>query len=424
MKSKIILFKRTFYVLCIMCFLLLVSTTIILAIGGLNTDQIKSAAPNTPAQSSFTGSTENSANLPDAPKTPSTPPLPQSITISAVGDIMLHQGNLNSAYDSKNNKYDFNGFFEYVKPYLSSSDLTIANFETVTAGAGIKYRSFPLFNSPDSILPALSGSGVDVLSTSNNHCLDWGINGLTRTIQKIRENKMVNIGSSVNGKDKYVIKDVKGIKIAILSYSQFFNGHEAKLSSSDKSKYLSILNESKIQNDIKEVKTKGADTVITVLHWGNEYIRTPSTNQTNLSKKILSWGADIILGSHPHVVQKSEIVKVNGKNKFIIYSMGNFISGYRRTDKAKRINKVYTEDGVIVTLKLEKDTKGGINLKDVTYVPTWVDMYSSKNKPVYKILPVPSPDVKAPYINSRNKSNVKQSYNNTMNLMEKFNGKY
>ena len=423
MKTKMIIFKRTFYVLCIMCFLLLVSTTIILAIGGFNNAQIKSAAPETPAQSSFTGSSESSENSSDTPKPPSTPPPPQSVTISAVGDIMLHQGNLNSAYDSKNNKYDFDGFFEYVKPYLSSSDLTIANFETVTAGTGIKYKSYPLFNSPDSILPALSGSGVDILSTANNHCLDWGINGLIRTIQKIKENKMVNIGSSINGKDKYIIKDVKGIKIAILSYSQYFNGHEVKLSSSDKSKYLSILNESKIQNDIKEVKAKGVDTVITVLHWGNEYIRTPSTYQTDLSKKILTWGADIILGSHPHVIQKSEIVKVNGKNKFIIYSMGNFISGYRRTDKAKRINKVYTEDGVIITLKLDKNTKGGINIKDVTYIPTWVDMYSSKNKTVYKILPVPSPDAKAPYINSRNKSYVKQSYNNTMSIMAKFNSK-
>ncbi len=423
MKTKMIIFKRTFYVLCIMCFLLLVSTTIILAIGGFNNAPVKSAAPKAPAQSSFTGSSESSEDSSDTPKPPSTPPPPQSVTISAVGDIMLHQGNLNSAYDSKNNKYDFDGFFEYVKPYLSSSDLTIANFETVTAGTGIKYKSYPLFNSPDSILPALSGSGVDILSTANNHCLDWGINGLIRTIQKIKENKMVNIGNSVNGKDKYVIKDVKGIKIAILSYSQYFNGHEVKLSSSDKSKYLSILNESKIQNDIKEVKAKGVDTVITVLHWGNEYIRTPSTYQTDLSKKILTWGADIILGSHPHVVQKSEIVKVNGKNKFIIYSMGNFISGYRRTDKAKRINKVYTEDGVIVTLKLDKNTKGGINIKDVTYIPTWVDMYSSKNKTVYKILPVPSPDAKAPYINSRNKSYVKQSYNNTMSIMAKFNNK-
>lgn len=407
-----------------MCFLLLVSTTIILAISGLSSNQISSAAPKTPVQSSIVAdSSKSTDSTPDTPKPSNSTPVPQSITISAVGDIMLHQGNLNSAYDSKSKKYDFSGFFEYVKPYLSSSDLTIANFETVTAGADIKYRSFPLFNSPDSILQALSGTGVDILSTANNHCLDWGVNGLTRTIQKISEYKMVNIGSSVNGKDKYVIKDVNGIKLGILSYSQFFNGHEAKLSSTDKAKYLSTLTESKIQNDIKEVKAKGADTVIAVLHWGNEYIRTPSTYQTNLSKKVLSWGADIILGSHPHVVQKSEIVKVNGKNKFVIYSMGNFISGYRRTDKAKRLNKVYTEDGVIVTLKLEKDYKGGINIKDVTYIPTWVDMYSSKNKTVYKILPVPSPDVNASYINSRNKSYVKQSYNNTMSIMAKFNGK-
>lgn len=423
MKKKMVIFKRTFYVLCIMCLLLLVSTIIILALGGFNIGHLNSAAPKPSAQSSFSGLLESTDDTADTTKSPSTPSTPQSITISAVGDIMLHQGNLNSGYNSKNKTYDFSGFFEYVKPYLSSSDLTIANFETVTAGSGIKYKSFPLFNSPDSILPALSQSGVDILSTSNNHCLDWGINGLTRTIQKIREYKMENIGSSIDGKDKYVIKDVKGIKVAILSYSQFYNGHEARLNSSDKSKYLNILNEANIQRDIKEVKEKGADAVITVLHWGNEYIRTPSTYQTNLSKKVLSWGADIIFGSHPHVVQKSEIVQENGKNKFVIYSMGNFISGYRRTDKAKRLNKVYTEDGVIVTLKLDKDTKGGINIKDVSYIPTWIDMYSSKNKNIYKILPAPSPDVQAPYVNSRNKSYVKQSYNNTMSIMAKFHGK-
>lgn len=421
MKTRIILLRRTLYILCIMCFLLLVSTTIVLAISVFNTSRISSPAVTTSAASSSKGSAVNSGNLQDIP--PSTPSLPQSVTISAVGDIMLHQGNLNSAYDSKSRKYDFTGFFEHVKPYLSSSDLTIANFETVTAGTGIKYRSYPLFNSPDSILPALSGSGIDILSTANNHCLDWGINGLTRTIQKIREYNMVNIGSSINGNDKYIIKEVKGIKIAILSYSQFFNGHEAKLSSRDKTKYLSTLNETQIQSDIKAVKGKGADAVITVLHWGNEYHRSPSTYQTNLSKKILSWGADIILGSHPHVIQKSEIVKSNGKNKFIIYSMGNFISGYRRTDKAKRMNKVFTEDGVIITLKLEKDTKIGINIKEVNYIPTWVDLNYLKNKPVYKILPIPAPDVNAPYINSRNKTFVKQSYINTMSLMAKFSGK-
>lgn len=453
------MFKHTFQVLVIMCCLLFLSTTIILAISSLNPSHVKTTAPQAAAVSSLknqpasdsevvskestppnpTGSSDKSTpdksagnSNPSHNDNPAavgpgisarTPSAPQSVTISAVGDIMLHQSNLKSAYNSKSKKYDFSGFFEYVKPYLSSSDLTIANFETVTAGSGIGYKSYPLFNSPDSILAALAGSGFDILSTANNHCLDWNVNGLTRTIQKIKENKMINVGSSQNGKDKYVIKKVNGVKIAVLSYSQFYNGHEAKLSSSNKSKYLSILNETQIQNDIKAVKSKGADAIIAVVHWGSEYQRVPNSYQTALSKKMLSWGADIILGSHPHVIQKSEIIKVNGKNKFVIYSMGNFISGYRRTDKAKRANKVFTEDGVIVQLKLEKDPHGGINIQEVNYLPTWIDKYSSKNQTIFKILPLPSQDVNAPYINSQNKSFVRQSYNNTMNLMAKFNKK-
>ncbi len=346
--------------------------------------------------------------------------LSPSITISAVGDIMAHQSNLNNAYNPKTRTYDFSGFLEYVSPYLSKSDLTIGNFETVTAGPSSGYTSFPRFNTPDSILTALSNTGFDVLSTANNHCLDRGINGLTRTIKKITENKMINVGSSIDGKNKYITKEVNGIKVSILSYTYAFNGNEANLSSKQKSTYLSPLNETQIKKDIGTVKAQGTDAVIVIIHWGTEYQRTPNTSQTSLAKKMLTWGADIILGSHPHVVQKSEIVKIDGKDKFVIYSMGNFISGYRRTDTAKRPNKVYTEDGVIVQLKLEKNPKGGVILKNADYIPTWVDKNYVNNRPVFKIIPIPEPNIKESYITNKNRELVKQSYKNTMSIMAKF----
>ena len=346
--------------------------------------------------------------------------LSPSITISTVGDIMAHQSNLNNAYNPKTRTYDFSGFLEYVSPYLSKSDLTIGNFETVTAGPSSGYTSFPRFNTPDSILTALSNTGFDVLSTANNHCLDRGINGLTRTIKKITENKMINVGSSIDGKNKYITKEVNGIKVSILSYTYAFNGNEANLSSKQKSTYLSPLNETQIKKDIGTVKAQGTDAVIVIIHWGTEYQRTPNTSQTSLAKKMLTWGADIILGSHPHVVQKSEIVKIDGKDKFVIYSMGNFISGYRRTDTAKRPNKVYTEDGVIVQLKLEKDPKGGVILKNADYIPTWVDKNYVNNRPVFKIIPIPEPNIKESYITNKNRELVKQSYKNTMSIMAKF----
>ncbi len=476
MKTNLRIFKHTFTVLSIMCCLLLGSTTIIYALSDLDSDLIFNSANNTRSSSKInegvqpSNTTDNTStistidsNTPTTStsesNTPSTatsdssasatatsesdtsatstssdqvgttqeqaPPSkvvpPASITISAVGDLMVHQSNLNNAYNPKTGTYDFNGFLEYVKPYLSKSDLTIGNFETITAGSKSGYTSYPSFNTPDAMLTALSNAGFDVLSTANNHCLDRGISGLTRTIQKIKDNKMANVGSSIDGKNKYITKEINGIKVSILSYSSFFNGNDAKLSAKQKINYLSIINENQIKSDIKAVKANGTDATIVILHWGTEYQRMPNTTQTSLSKKILSWGADAILGSHPHVIQKSELVKVNDKNKFVIYSMGNFISGYRRLDKAKRPNKIYTEDGVIVQLQIEKDTKGGVIIKKVDYIPTWVDKNYVNNRPVFKIIPIPSTNITGSYITDYNRNSIKQSYKNTMSIMAKLN---
>ncbi len=459
MKTNKRIFRHTFIVLSIMCFLLILVTYIIHDSINSNSkifysspnEHVKSDTAN--KESSPTNTVNNAAtklavatstvvsssdisssissketttddNITKQPQKVQPPQekavLAPSITISAVGDIMAHQSNLNNAYNPKTKTYDFSGFLEYVSPYLSKSDLTIGNFETVTAGPSSGYTSFPRFNTPDAIITALSNVGFDVLSTANNHCLDRGVNGLTRTIKKISENKMINVGSSIDGKNKYITKVINGIKVSILSYSYAFNGNEASLTSKQKSNYLSPINETQIKKDIAAVKAQGTDAVIVVIHWGTEYQRTPNTSQTSLSRKMLTWGADIILGSHPHVIQKSEIVKMNGKNKFVIYSMGNFVSGYRRTDKAKRPNKIYTEDGVIVQLKLEKDPKGGVILRNADYIPTWIDKSYVNNRPVFKILPIPDTNINEAYITNKNREFVKQSYKNTMSIMAKF----
>ncbi len=474
MNSKYRLFKHTFIVLGIMCCILLGSSSIIYAFNDFNTSEVSStpgseyaAASTTVAEGQLQSADPSSSvepssssvdpslssaepsssdestktNAPSNEKTPAEPDLqspsqsdsgsksenktdtgtvPASVTISAVGDIMAHQGNLNNAYSPKTGTYDFTGFLEYVKPYLSKADLTIGNFETVTAGPKTGYTSYPSFNTPDDILTALSGAGFDILSTANNHCLDRGITGLSRTIQMINKNNMINVGSSTNGSNKYVIKEVNGIRLGILAYSGIFNGLDSKLSTEQKNTYISPINEQQMQKDIKAAKDAEADAVIVIVHWGTEYQREPNYTQKALAKKLISWGADIILGSHPHVIQKSEIIKVNGRNKYIIYSMGNFISGYRRVDKANRPNKVFTEDGVIVNLQLEKAPDKGVIIKDVDYVPTWVDKYYANNRPVFKIIPIPDiNNISGKYITDYNRPFVKQSYKNTMGIMAK-----
>lgn len=474
MNSKYRLFKHTFIVLGIMCCILLGSSSIIYAFNDFNTfgvsatpgseyasasttvaegqlqgaDPSSSVEPSSPSSDPSSSSAEPSSsdestktNAPSNETTAAEPDsqspsqsdsgsksdnktdtgtAPASVTISAVGDIMAHQGNLNNAYSPKTGTYDFTGFLEYVKPYLAKADLTIGNFETVTAGPKTGYTSYPSFNTPDALLKALSGAGFDILSTANNHCLDRGITGLSRTIEMINKNNIINVGSSTNGSNKYVIKEVNGIKLGILAYSGMFNGLDRKLSAEQKNTYISPINEQQMQKDIKAAKEAETDAVIVIVHWGTEYQREPNSTQKALAKKLISWGADIILGSHPHVIQKSEIIKVNGRNKYIIYSMGNFISGYRRVDTANRPNKVYTEDGVIVNLQLEKDPEKGMIIKDVDYVPTWVDKYYVNNRPVFKIIPIPDiNNISEKYITDYNRPFIKQSYKNTMGIMAK-----
>ena len=444
--NRVHTFKCTFLVLSIMCCILLLAITVSGEVSAFTDSSTQSkvvvteAQPSAPASdtanntANSANNTANSANNTTSssaittgssveivsPPAIDTKPEVRTISIAAVGDIMSHKDNLTAAYNPKTKTYDFIDCFQYIAPELKNSDLVIGNFETVTAGLKEVYSSYPSFNTPDEILKALASSGFDVLSTANNHCLDRGVAGLTRTIKLIQENGMINVGSSIDGKNKYVTKEINGIKVSILSYTYAFNSNDSKLSSKTKEQYLSPINEAQIKKDIQSVRSQGTDAVIVVMHWGNEYQRQPSTYQTSLAKKIFEWGGDIILGSHPHVVQKSEIMKVNGQNKYVIYSMGNIVSGYRRTDTGKRPNKIYTEDGVIVKLTIEKDTNNKVSIKTVNHIPTWLDKYYVDGKPVFRILPIPSSDFKAEYVNSGNASKVKQSYINTMDLMHNF----
>jgi poly-gamma-glutamate synthesis protein (capsule biosynthesis protein) len=145
--------------------------------------------------------------------------------------------------------------------------------------------------------------------------------------------------------------------------------------------------------------------------------------QTNLAAKIFNWGADVILGSHPHVIQKSEIMNIQDKNRYVVYSMGNFISNYRREDQDERKNKIYTEDGVIIKLNFEKKIVDGeiqVSLYSVNTIPTWVDKYLLNNKIIYKILPITSPDPLDNFINDTNRDRIKNSYQNTFELLKDY----
>lgn len=340
------------------------------------------------------------------------------LSLSATGDIMFHGAQLKSAYNNNTKEYDFKRVFENVKPHLENSDIAIANFETTTAGSEMPISSYPSFNSPDSTVDALKYSGIDILTTANNHSLDTGKIGIVNTIKNIENNGIEYIGTSEEEYRAFILKEKNDITLSFLSYTYGLNGNDSRLNSNELDNMVNLIDEDKMQEDIKKAKNV-SDKVVVFIHWGNEYSREPSESQMELADKMFEWGADIILGSHPHVIQRSEIIKKNGENKFIIYSMGNFISNQRRETLPNTRNNIYTEDGVIVNIDFKKDLETNeVIIKDIRYIPTWVHKYPENGKDEYRILPI------ADFIddNTLSKATIerlKNSHKQTMDLMEK-----
>jgi poly-gamma-glutamate synthesis protein (capsule biosynthesis protein) len=312
------------------------------------------------------------------------------ILIAAAGDIMFHQTQLDSAYDVNNKTYDFKSVFEDVKPIISAADLAIANFETTTAGPGRPYSGYPLFNSPDEVIDTIKYAGFDVLTTANNHSLDTGSEGLKRTVATIQSKGMDTVGTyEKKPESRVLLKEVKGIKVAILSYTESTNGLGGGYAANELNTMINLMDKAAIVNDLRDAKGLGADLIIAFMHWGDEYAEQPNAKQVEYAQVMAEEGANLILGSHPHVIQRSEFIETEAHSAFVIYSMGNFISNQRKETLDSR-NEL-TEDGIIVTINIRKNNKTNETvIQQIEYIPTWVyrDKEEGQSRYTYRILPV------------------------------------
>lgn len=309
------------------------------------------------------------------------------IWLAATGDIMFHSPQVKAAYSSAADTYDFKKSFANVAPYLKAADYTLGNFETTTAGREKGFSGYPAFNAPDETLDAIKWAGYDFLTTANNHCLDRGIFGVERTIEQMRLREIAQSGTFLQHETdapRYYTTTVKGIKLAIFAVTYGCNGLEQTLSQAALDQAVNLIDESKMAETLQAIEASDVDQTIVFVHWGSEYRRTPTEDQEALAKKLVDWGADIILGSHPHVVERSEILYHEGSPKYVIYSMGNFISNQSRQTLTSIGNAKYTENGVIVYLRLTK-SKEGTALTAVRHMPTWV---FRSNALKYVILPI------------------------------------
>lgn len=309
------------------------------------------------------------------------------VTIAAVGDILMWRRQIASARVGNSERYSFDEMFRPVAPYLRAADLTIGNLETTLSGRDSHYQrrnpktGWPMFNCPDELAPALKRAGFDVLTTANNHCLDRGERGLIRTLRVLDRYKLAHTGTFRHKTSKrWLIQNVKGITFGILAYTYGTNRIPLP---KDKPWLVNRIHKQKILRDLKAIRPL-VDVIIVALHFGQEFKRFPTANQRKLVHTLFANGADIILGAHPHVLQPMGFKQVSGapglRKKFVIYSLGNFISD-------QMLNSMHSLSGAILRLTVVKNGNG-VSIADVSYVPTWVHRQTRGGKLHFRVLPI------------------------------------
>ena len=347
-----------------------------------------------------------------------------SVRIRATGDIMFHPSQLDGAYDYTTDTYDFENSFKAIRDIIREADISIANFEGTTAGNEIyAYQGYPLFNAPDEALDAIKNAGFDILSTANNHSLDTRKAGIIRTIEQIKARGMEPIGTFAEKPEiRVLIKDVKGIKFAFLAYTEMVNGLESVLAPEDLDAMVNIIDETKMKEDIAYAKDNNADVIIAFLHWGDEYSRVQAQRQEILADMLFRSGVDIILGSHPHVIQPTQTLDYDGKTKFVAYSMGNFISNQRVETLVpygltEHVSK-YTEDGIIIDIEIEK--KGStkeVSIENINYIPLWVYKGVKENGTAEHVVYPIMDYIESAELDEDSKARMSRSYADTMAQM-------
>ncbi len=310
-----------------------------------------------------------------------------SARIMANGDLLYHDIVYISAKKA-DETYDFHENFEYVKPWLKQADLVLGDFEG-TVNKDHYLAGYPLFNAPGEVMDAIKDAGYQVLDLAHNHILDSQIEGVVSTADAIEKAGMTPVGVYTHeprDKAPIVIKEVNGIKVAILAYSYGFNGIEQNISKEDYNRYLSDLDEDKMKAEIERAE-KEADITVIMPQMGVEYQIEPTEEQKKLYHKMIDWGADIIFGGHPHVVEPAETVEKDGDKKLIIYSMGNFISNQRIETMQDVETAKWTERGVLMDVTIKKKS-GKTTIETAKAHPTWVSRtpkggYSPEGYPLY-----------------------------------------
>lgn len=329
------------------------------------------------------------------------------IRISAVGDILCENSILEDAYDKGTQNYDFTSMFKNMSTFFADSDITVGTMETNYTDN--KYSGYGQRNSPISFAEALKNIGIDLVSISTNHSLDYGIEGLQETKRALEGIGYDVVGDNL-GESRVKIKTIKNTKIAFLSYTYGFENQNSK--TKEELDSANIYNSEIAKKDLEYAK-ENADYSIIIMHWGDAYSTKPNKEQQNIAKFLVENGADMILGNHASAVQKMEVMQSpEGKNVLVAYSLGNYISG-----ETMDISKIE----LVLNIELRKSGETGeVVLSKVDYTPIYVLDRGTKAENRYELIDMKG-TAKA-YTEGNKKIVNKETYNKLVEGLKKLEG--
>lgn len=335
-----------------------------------------------------------------------------TFTLTAIGDIMCHNTQYWDAYQKETDTYDFSYVFENVKDYIAAGDVSIANIETSFAGKDRGYSNYPVFNSPDELARDVKSTGLDIITTAGNHCLDMGYSGLSRTIDVLKNNGIEQLGTykSQEERDTVFVKDVKGVKIAFIDYTYGTNGIPVP---SGKEYCVNLIDKNLIKKDIESAKKQNVDMIVACMHWGDEYKTKANKEQEDLADFLFKNGVNVIIGNHPHVLEQMEkrtVTLEDGTTQdgFVIFACGNFICDQ---------NAENTRNSIILNLDITRHSDGKITVDKANYVPIYMYKGAPGKLRRMKILDIEKSI--ANYENGTDTSIGQSTYNDLKKQLEK-----
>lgn len=285
-----------------------------------------------------------------------------SFSVVATGDVLIHPALTEQAEADGGGKIDYRPLLAGIKPLVSGADLGICHLETPLAPEGGPYSGYPSFSAPPEIADAIKDTGYDTCSTSSNHTIDQGAEGVTRTLDKLDAAGIKHTGSARSAAEaaKPLILDVHGVKVAQVSYAFGFNGIKVP---AGKPWLANQIDVDDVLAAARKAKQAGAQVVIASLHWGVEYQHDPTAEQRSQAKKLLaSDDIDLIVGHHAHVVQPFEKIG----DKWVAYGLGNSVARHSEP-------KGDTEEGAAARFRFVRDGDRW-RVGKAEYIPTLIKL--------------------------------------------------